>query len=62
MSKTFTNDATYDSCYKVNFLDDVAEGSIVHAIGGTPVANTYSIGEDTAGTYSATVYITAVSK
>ena len=62
MAQTFGPDATYEKSYKVNFTEDVAEGSLIHSISGTPITNTYSIGEDTSGTYSTTVYITAVSK
>lgn len=62
MAQVFVSDATYEKCYKVNFLNDVAEGNLVQSIDNTPITNTYSLGEDVSGTYSTTVYITVVSK
>ena len=62
MSVTFTTDKTYSDCYKVNFTNSATSGNLVQTISGAPIANTYIVGEDTAGTYKATVYITAVAK
>lgn len=62
MTKEFTNSATYDECYKVNFINNAVQGPLRQSISGQPAANTYSIGQDIAGNYKATVYITAVSK
>ena len=62
MSVTFTTDKTYSDCYKVNFTNSATSGNLVQTISGAPIANTYIVGEDTAGTYRATVYITAVAK
>lgn len=57
------NYSVYGNCYviKVNSSDGV-DGIITHIVGQTPVSNTYSIGQDQAGTYQATVTLSAVSK
>lgn len=62
MSINFTTHETYDECYKINFTGTATEGTLTQRISGQPAVNTYSIGEDTSGTYSSTVYITAISK
>lgn len=62
MSINLTNLETYDECYRINFTGSVTEGTLTQSISGQPAVNTYSIGEDTSGTYSSTVYITAISK
>ena len=62
MAVTFTNDKTYDDCYKINFTNAATSGNLIQTVSGNPTANTYTVGEDTAGTYKATVYITAVAK
>ena len=48
-------------CYVVK-ISTASEGTLTQTVGGTPVANSYSVGGDQAGTYKATVYFTAVSK
>lgn len=48
-------------CYIIK-INNGSEGTLTQTVGNTPVANTYSIGQDEAGTYKATVYFTAVSK
>ena len=62
MTKTFTSREGYNECFVVNFINSAMEGEVVQTIGGSALPNTYSIGEDIAGTYKATVYITAVAK
>ena len=61
MSVEFGNSAMYGDCWIVK-VNSATEGTLNQAIGQTPVPNTYSIGEDEAGTYSATVMFTAISK
>ena len=51
---------TYGNCYIVN-LGGETEGTITHTVGPSPVAGTFSTTKDTAGTYKATVTITAIS-
>ena len=62
MDINFTQSETYDKCYKINFTGSAVQGTLTEKISGQPATNTYSIGKDTAGSYSATVYITAISK
>lgn len=62
MSIDLTNLESYDECYKINFTGSATEGTLTQNISGSPAVNTYSIGEDTSGVYSSTVYITAISK
>lgn len=62
MSLNFTTDKTYSECYKVNLTNSATSGNLLQTISGAPTTNTYSLGEDLAGTYKATVYITAVAK
>lgn len=49
------------ACYvvKVNGGD---KGTVTHTVSGTPISGTYSVGQDQAGTYQATVTFTAYSK
>lgn len=62
MSLNFTTDKTYSECYKVNLTNSATSGNLLQTVSGAPTTNTYSLGEDLAGTYKATVYITAVAK
>lgn len=62
MTSTFVTQTTYEKCYKINFINSAMSGSLIQSIGKNPIDNTYSIGEDNAGSYKATVYITAISK
>ena len=57
------NYSVYGNCYviKVNSSDG-ADGTVTHIVGQTPVQGTYSVGQDQAGTYQATVTFTAYSK
>ena len=64
MSVTYDSSRTTDEgkgCYVIK-INSANEGTLTQSVGGTPVANTYSIGQDEAGTYKATVYLTTVSK
>lgn len=64
MSVTYDSSRATDEgkgCYVIK-INSANEGTLTQSVGGTPVANTYSIGQDEAGTYKATVYLTTVSK
>lgn len=64
MSVTYDSSRATDEgngCYVIK-INSANEGTLTQNVGGTPVANTYSIGQDEAGTYKATVYLTTVSK
>lgn len=62
MTVQFQEADMYETCYKINFNDDTTTGNLRQTISGAPVTNTFLLGEDTSGTYSSTVFITAVSK
>ena len=61
MSVEFGNSPIYGDSWIVK-VNSGTEGTLTQSIGQAPVNNTYSIGEDEAGTYSATVMFTAISK
>ena len=61
MSVDFTNSTTYGECWVVK-VNAASEGTLNQTIGQSPVAQTYSVGQDEAGTYRATVTFTAISK
>lgn len=61
MSVEFGNSPIYGDSWIVK-VNSGTEGTLTQSIGQAPVNNTYSIGEDEAGTYSATVTFTAISK
>lgn len=61
MSVEFGNSPIYGDSWIVK-VNSGTEGTLTQSIGQTPINNTYSIGEDEAGTYSATVTFTAISK
>lgn len=48
-------------CYVVK-VNSAKEGTLTQIIGGTPVAGSYTLGNDTAGSYKAVVYFTAIGK
>ena len=48
-------------CYLIK-VNSGTEGILTQTVGGNPAVNSYSIGQDEAGTYKSTVYFTAVSK
>ena len=62
MTVKFQESDTYETCYKINFDNETTTGTLKQTISGSPVTNTFYLGEDTSGTYSSTVFITAVSK
>ena len=61
MSVDFQNNATYGDCWVVK-VNTGAEGTLTQTVGQNPFGNTYSVGQDEAGSYQATVTFTAVSK
>lgn len=62
MTSTFTPDnLTYGNCYVIK-LNGASEGSVNHKIDTTPVAGSYNVGQDQAGSYKATVQFTAYTK
>ena len=48
-------------CYVVK-INGATEGTLRQSIGGSPISNSYSVGQDMAGQYKAVVYFTAISK
>lgn len=63
MSITYEkNSSDYENCYRISFDNETTTGTLSQIITGNPLPNTFYLGEDTSGSYSATVYVTAVSK
>lgn len=61
MTVTATVHADYGNCYKIE-LNNAQEGTLTHTVGTTPIVNTYILSQDSAGTYQATIMLTAISK
>ena len=59
---TNTTSATYGECYKITLTDSETSGTLQQVVGGTPATNTYRVGEDMSGSYTAIVYVTAVTE
>lgn len=55
------NYGVYGDCYVVK-INSAQKRTVTHSVNTTPVSGSYSIGQDQAGDYQATVYFTAVSK
>ena len=55
------NYGLYGDCYVIK-INSSSNGTVTHIVGHTPVQGTYSVGQDQAGTYQATVTFTAYSK
>ena len=55
------NYGLYGDCYVIR-INNSSNGTVTHIVGQTPVQGTYSVGQDQAGTYQATVTFTAYSK
>lgn len=53
--------ATYGACWIVR-VNNANEGTLIQTIGGTPIGRTYTLGDDAAGTYRATITFTAIAK
>ena len=51
----------YNECYKVILENSLSYGILNQTVGGTPAANTFST-RDEAGSYKATVYVSAVTE
>ena len=51
--------ATYGNCYVID-INSAETGTVTQTVTPTPIANTYNNTRDTAGTYRATITITAV--
>ncbi len=62
MSVNYSNSSAYGGDCWVVKVNSGTEGTLTQTIGQAPVANTYSVGQDEAGTYSAIVTFTAISK
>lgn len=62
MTVEFMTSSDYKECYKVGFQNGATTGTIEQTINGSAVAGTYSLGEDSSGPYSVTVYVTALQK
>ena len=64
MAVSYSEDKTVDNgvgCYLIK-VNAGAEGILTQIVGQSPLANSYSIGQDESGSYKSTVYFTAVSK
>ena len=61
MSVDFQNTAAHGECWVVK-VNTGNEGTLTQTIGQNPFGQTYSVGQDEAGAYKATVTFTAVSK
>ncbi|MCQ2743704.1 MAG: hypothetical protein MJ230_02765 [bacterium] len=61
MTVSPTVHAPYGNCYKM-LLNGEQEGTLTHTIGTTPATNTYILSQDAAGSYQATIILTAVAK
>ena len=55
------SNAQYGACYAIK-VNGGKEGTVTHIVGGTPISGSYNVGQDQAGTYKATVTLSAVSK
>lgn len=60
-SQYYADYSTYGECIVIK-LNGGTSGNIKQTVGATPAVNTYRVGQDTAGTYRATVTISAYSK
>ena len=61
LTVSFDSGNSKGSCYVIK-VNGGTEGTVTHTVGGTPISGTYSVGQDQAGTYQATVTFTAYSK
>ena len=52
----------YKDCYKITLTDSATIGTFEQNVGGAPTQNSYTLGEDMNGNYSAVVYLTATTK
>lgn len=57
----YTDSETYKECYKVTLQNPLETGVLNQTVGGAPIPNTFST-RDEKGTYSATVYVNAVTE
>ena len=60
LTANFDSGNSKGSCYIIK-INGGTEGTVTHTVGGTPISGTYSVGQDQAGTYQATVTFTAYS-
>lgn len=61
MTVEFGNTLNNGECWIVK-LNSGTEGSLTQVVGETPIVNSYSLGQDEAGTYNATIIFSAISK
>lgn len=61
LTTSFDGGNSKGNCYVIK-INGGTEGTVTHTVGGTPINGTYSVGQDQAGTYQATVTFTAYSK
>jgi len=52
----------YKDCYKITLTNSATSGTLQQSVGGAPTQNSYTLGSDMSGNYSAVVYVTATSK
>ncbi|MBE7710729.1 MAG: hypothetical protein E7Z92_01170 [Cyanobacteria bacterium SIG31] len=60
MNVTFEPATDFEEAYKIKFLNGEVSGTINQIIVGKALPTTFNSTEDTAGTYSVTVYVTAL--
>lgn len=60
MNVQFLTATEYEDAYKVNFKNDAISGTINQIIAGNALRTTFNSTEDSAGTYSVTVCVTAL--
>jgi hypothetical protein len=60
LNVTFVPSGEYEEAYKINFLDGAVNGTVDQIITGKALTTTFNSTEDSAGSYSVTVYVTAL--
>ena len=60
MNVQFVSSSDFEEAYKINFKNNAVSGTIDQTISGKALTTTFNSTEDTAGSYSVTVYVTAL--
>jgi hypothetical protein len=60
MNVQFVSSGEYEEAYKINFLNGAVTGTVEQIITGKALPTTFNSTEDSAGSYSVTVYVTAL--
>ena len=56
----FLPSSEYEEAYKINFKNNAISGTVDQIIAGDALKTTFNSTEDSSGTYSVTVYVTAL--